>query len=212
MSEEEKDMQPAETPETKPEVTTEQQTEAVPLAEAESKSGIKEGGVNQDAIDISEKAEETNEPKEAALPSFFIEDDDRVKIEVDILFDKEDGKLISISRTGLLDKDDFNAVGFTQEWFEFSPIGYEDMSNYRQRCSVYRSDAQRALVDPIALRNYMIVWHLKDWSIKGRDGKKIELQHTDKGALDDASIQQAYKLNTTLLDVILTLFEKDMMM
>lgn len=210
MSEEQKDLQPAEMPDTNPgETTLEQSTERVPLAEAESKSGIKEGGVNQDAIDISEK---TDEPKETALPSFFIEENDRFRIEVDILFDKENGKLISISRSGILDKNDFSAVGFTQEWFDFQPIGYEEMSNYRQRCSVFRSDANRSLVDPIALRNYMIVWHLKDWSIKGRDGKKIELKHTDKGALDDASIIQVYKLNTTLLDVVLTLFEKDMMM
>jgi len=191
------------------EVNAQAQEPSVSIEEAESKAGIKEEAVNQDAVD---NAKEPGEQKPAALPSFFIEDDDIIKVEVDILFDKETGNLVSVSRKGLLDENDFDVLGYTAEWFDFKPATYEDMGNYRQRCSVFRRDANQQLVDPVALRNYLIVWHLKDWSIRGRDGKKIELKHKDNGALDDDSIQAVYKLNPTMLDVVLTLFEKDMMM
>jgi len=183
--------------------------EAVTLEEAESKTGIKEMAVNQDAV---EEAKDAEKPEKEELPSFFVEDDDRLKVEVDILFEKGTGRLVSVSRSGLVKEDDFETLGFSTETFEFKPAGYEQMSNYRQRCSTFRRDAGRALVDPIALRNYLIVWHLKDWTIRGRDGKKIELKFNDSGALEDESIQLVYKTNTTMLDVVLTLFEKDMMM
>ena len=209
MSDEQKDM--AATPEEAPQEEVKQENPEVSLEEAESKTGIKDEGINQDAIDAKENADEPA-VEEAALPSFFVEDEDRIKIELDILFDKADGKLVSVSRSGVLNAEDFNTLGFCKEWFEFKPTTYEDMSNYRQRCSIFRQDANRALVDPVALRNYMIVWHLKDWSMRGRDNKKIELKFAESGALDDESIKAVYKMSTTLLDVVLTLFEKDMMM
>jgi hypothetical protein len=190
-------------------MTKKKQAKEVSLEEAESKTGIKESGVNDDAVKLADK---DDEPKEVALPSFFIEDDDRIKIEVDILFDKQTGRLTSVSRSGLIDEEDFSVMGFSKETFYFKPVDYEQMSNYRQRCSAYRRDAGRSLVDPIGLRNYLIVWHLKDWTMRDRNGKKIELKFAESNALDDDSIQLVYKTNTTMLDVVMTLFEKDMMM
>jgi hypothetical protein len=179
----------------------------VTLEEAASKSGIKDDATNEDAVKLA-----SDEPEEAHQPSFFIEDDDLIRVELDILFDKAKGSLVSVSRKGLLDPKDFEILGYTDEWFDFKPPTYEEMSNYRQRASVFRQDAARQLVDPVALRNYLIVWHLKAWSMKDRNGKIIELTHEDKGALSDESIKAVYKLNPTLLDVVITLFEKDMMM
>lgn len=188
--------------------------ESVPIAEAESKTGIKDAGHNQDAVDLVAQADQESEEddKPARIPSFFIEDDDRIRVEVDILFLKDTGKLVSVARKGLLDESDFKVLGLTSEWFEFSPAGYEDMSGYRQRCSVFRREAGRMLTDPIGLRNYLVVWHLKDWSMRDRKGVKMPLSFAPSGALDDGSIKRVYKMNTTLLDVVLTLFEKDMMM
>lgn len=195
-----------------PEVETkveEQEEQEASLKEAEKKTGIKETGVNQAAVD---EAKDTEPVKKEAAPVFFVEDDDVMRVEVDILFDKADGKLVSVSRSGVLDAEDFNTLGFCKEWFDFHPVGYEEMSNYRQRCSVYRQDANRSLVDPVALRNYLLVWHLKDWSMRDRNGKKKGLKFADSGALTDETIVVVYKTNTTMLDVVLTLFEKDMMM
>jgi hypothetical protein len=192
-------------------MTTKKKTkkEEVSIEEAESKTGIKESGVNEDALNAEP---EGDEPEEEALPSFFIEEDDRIAVDVDILFNKKDGRLTSVSRAGIIDKDNFESFGFREVSFYFKPVDYEQMANYRQRCSTYRRDAGRSLVDPVALRNYLVVWHLKDWNMTDRKGKKIELSFAESGALDDDSIGIVMKTNTTMLDVIMTLFEKDMMM
>ncbi|MHC4213155.1 MAG: hypothetical protein ACYSWP_07280 [Planctomycetota bacterium] len=185
--------------------------EVTPVEEAESKTGIKESGSNDIAVKEAEESNE-QEPEEVSFPSFFIEDDDLIEIKVDILFDKKTGKLKSVSKSGLINKEDFNVLGFSEETFFFKPATYEQINNYRQRCSSYRRDAGKVLSDPISLRNYLIVWHLKDWTISDRKGKKIELGFAETGALDDASMEMVYKINSTTLDVVITLFEQDMMM
>ena len=188
-----------------------------PLEKAEKMSGIKDVGTNVDAIALATKSEDSDEVI-VVTPSFFIEDDDRIKIELDILYDKQKGNLVSISRKGLLDPEDFETLGYSHEWFEFTPPTYEDMTRYRQRCSVFSEEAGRTLVDGTVLRNFYIVWHLKDWSMRKRDGSKVELVH-DKTkssnpniqSLNDKTITAVYKINPTLLDIVLTLLERDMM-
>lgn len=184
-------------------------SEEVSIEEAESATGIKDEASNQEAVD---RLQEEDDGEFESIPSFFIEDDDRIRIDIDILFDKKTGEIVSVSRSGALNPDEIKILGYSKEFFEFTPVPYEQMSNYRQRCNVYRRDANRTLVDPIALRNFLIVRHLKDWSMRDRKGKKIELEHNDEGILSESSIKSVYKMNTTLLDVVLTLFEKDMMM
>jgi hypothetical protein len=185
--------------------------EEVSVEEAEKTTGIKEAGSNDEAVKEAEESNE-EEPEEVALPSFFIEEDDLVEIEVDILYDKKTGKLKSVSKAGIIKEDDFKVLAFSKESFFFKPANYEQMNNYRQRCSTYRHDAGRALSDPIALRNHLVVWHLKDWTMRDRKGKKIELEFAENGALEDKSIEIVYKINSTVLDVVITLFEQDMMM
>jgi hypothetical protein len=175
----------------------------------ESTTGLKLVGANPDAVKV---AEQKPAPDTQQSPSFFVEDDDRIRIEVDVLFEKSTGKLVSVSRSGMIDDKEFAVLGMAKEWFDFKPLEYEAMSNYRQRCMVFRRDANRMLTDPISIRNFLVVWHLKDWSLRGKSGEKIPLVLTEDGALDEASIKAVYKMNTTLLDVVLSLFEKDMMM
>jgi hypothetical protein len=192
---------------TKKKTTKAKAKEEVSIEEAEGKTGVKETVVNEDAVALAEESDE-----EVAMPSFFIEDNDEIVIEVDILFDKRTGRLTSVSRSGIVNKDDFQTMGHSVESFTFRPVNYDEITKYRQKCSTYRMDAGRSLVDPIHLRNFLIVWHLKDWTIKNGKGKKVELKFSDEGALDAESIEKVYSINPTLLDVVLTLFEKDMMM
>ena len=193
------------------EVQTEEEVE-VSVEEAQAKTGIRESAGNEDVLEKKDDTESENEPEEVAMPSFFIEDDDRIRIEVDCLFNNKTGKLESVVRSGILELDDIKALASTTEWFDFTPVNYDDMNKYRQKCSTFNRQAKMNLVDPISLRNYLVVWHLKDWSIKDRKGNKIELGFSDSGALDDESIDKIYKINSTLMDVVLTHFEKDMMM
>ncbi len=181
------------------------------LAQAEAASGLKSVGQNEEAL-LMAKKEGQPEPEKDVLPSFFVEESDRISVEVDILYNRTNGRIASISRKGLVDLSDFKVLGHTVEKFEFSMPSYEDMSNYRQRCSVFRKDAGRVMADPVQIRSYLLVWHLKDWSLRDRKGVKIELTHNPEGALEDDCLAKVMASSPVLLDVVLTLFEKDMMM
>ncbi|MHA2067468.1 MAG: hypothetical protein ACXABY_24135, partial [Candidatus Thorarchaeota archaeon] len=94
------------------------------VEEAGAKTGIKESGTNEDALEALENKEESSEPEEVALPSFFIEEEDRIRIKVDCLFDKDTGKLQSVVRSDVLELDKIDILASSTEWFEFLPVSY----------------------------------------------------------------------------------------
>ena len=181
--------------------------------EAEKRSGVKEVALNADVMafeqGMAEQAKEAKKP--LAKPSFFVKRDARNTIEVDVLTSGEDGRIVSVSRVGLnIDfANDFPFMKHTVLKFIFSQPNYEDMSTYRRRSGVYRREAQQVIVDKIELRNHLLVWHLKDWNLTDGDGNKIELKSNENGALSDESEAIVYALSPTLLDVVMTIFEKD---
>lgn len=184
---------------------------------SELRMGIKEVASNSDAIAIEKNKVESTENKEKvpeSLPSFFVDKTSMHRIEVDILSSKEDGKIMSISRVGMgLDfENDFNYLRHSKEWFEFTIPTYEDMSSYRTRCATYHREVGQMLVDKLKLRNYMLVWHIKNWSLTDKSGNKIVLTHDADGSLDDASMKVVYSVHPTILDVILTILEKDVLL
>ena len=166
---------------------------------------------NEDAISL-EKAKDADEVSDkACFPSFFIEDDDTQDIEVDILSNKETGKILSVSRAGLVDMSEFDYLASTTVKFTFSIPTYDDIIKYRQECRSFDADANKAIIDNVLMRNFYLVWHLKDWTLTDSKGEKVELGHEEDGALKDSSIRCVYKMPASLLDVILTLFEKDIL-
>ena len=182
--------------------------------DAAKREGIKEVAVNNEAMAVEKAgAEKAGAIEELSRPSFFVRKTDRHKVEVDILSGK-DGRIVSVSRTGLgLDfAKDFRYLRHDMAWFEFSLPTYEDMSTYRKRSSMWRRDAQQTVVDRLELRNFILVWHLKDWSLTDEDGKKVALEHDENGALSDECVARAYAVNPTLIDVVMTLFEKEILL
>jgi hypothetical protein len=174
----------------------------------EKRTGIKESAVDSEAIAIEQNKAVSTEPEK--IPSFFIEKGDRRRIEIDILASKLDGKIVSISRTGLgVNFDEFPELRHSTEWFEFSIPHYEDISSYRQRCAVYRREAGQMLVDKLRMRNFLLVWHLKDWSLVDRNGEKVILNHDEDGSLEDVSLKKVYSIHPTIIDVVMTILEKD---
>lgn len=178
----------------------------------EKRSGIKDMSIDEDAMAMEK--EKNVSPEKDAVPSFFIEKSDRRRLEIDILSSKEDGKIVSVSRGGLgLDfKKDFDYLHHDRAWFEFTVPSYEDMSTYRQRCAIYRKEAGQMLVDRLQLRNFMLVWHLKDWSLTDKAGKKVALEHDDDGSLSDKSLKNVYLVHPTIIDIVLTIAEKDLLL
>jgi len=172
----------------------------------------RETAVNPQAIEATESKKE--EPiEEKKLPSFFIDDSVRHKVEVDILFDKETGKINSISKAGLgVDFGELKYHGHTQEWFEFSIPTYDDIATYRQKSSVFNRLANAMVLDGTQMRNFLLVWHLKDWSLRNGKEEKVELKHDKNGSLAEDSLNMVYKVFPTLIDVVLTIFEREVVL
>ena len=188
--------------------------QVVPDPDAEKRAGVKEVVVNSDAIAMEKEKIETAPIEKIVRPSYFTKKSDKHRVEVDILSSRGDGHIMSISRTGmgLNFVQDFPFMFHEVAWFEFSLPNYEDMSTYRQRSASYRREAQGVIVDKLQLRNFILIWHLKDWSLTDSDGNKVELKHEENGSLTDESVAKVYAVNPTLVDVILTILEKDVLL
>ena len=184
--------------------------------DAEKRGGVKEAVQNEEVIAMAQdkivagKAAE----KPSVKPSFFIKKTARHTIKVDVLTSQDDGRIVSVSRTGLginFEKD-FPFMDHSVLEFTFSVPNYEDMSTYRQRSSIFRREIQQTIVDKISLRNFLMVWHLKDWNLTDEEGKKIDLVCDSNGPLSDDSTAVVYALSPTLIDVVMTVLEKDLLL
>jgi len=197
-------------PEVKPETA---EVKAAVVTEDEKRTGIKEVVSNPEAIAIEKEKAKPEEGKAEVMPSFFIDKASKHRVEIDVLSSKQDGKIMSVSRTGLeLDfEKDFAYLQHNVAWFDFTLPTYEDMSSYRTRCAIFRREVGQMLVDKLQLRNYLLVWHLKDWSLTDKNGKVVLNQDKD-GSLDNESVQKVYSLHPTIIDVMLTIFEKDILL
>jgi len=178
----------------------------------EKRTGVKDVAVNSEGIAAAEGESDESE-KEPATPSFFIKKDQRRRVEVDVLTMKKDGSVVSVARNDLkLDYSLYTQMIHTELWFEFTMPNFDDMSGYRQKCGIYRREAGQVLVDRLQLRNFLVVWHLKDWNVTDSDGKKVELKIDLDGSLSESSITQVYSMHSSILDVVLTIFEKDLLL
>jgi hypothetical protein len=180
--------------------------------ETEKRGGVKDMAQNSEAIAIEK--EKASEVKVPAKPSFFVKRTSRHIIKMDILSSKDDGRIVSVSKDGLgiNFEADFPFMVHTQLNFEFSLPNYEDMSTYRQRSAVYRREAQQVIVDKLQLRSFILVWHLKSWNLQDDDGNPIVLVCDANGALNEDSLALVYALSPTLMDVVMTSFEKDVLL
>lgn len=206
------------------EVVVVQQSEQVvspsPVVEdpdAEKRIGVKDKALNAEAIAIEkekDKDKEKVEPKPDVKPSFFVKKSARHMVVMDVLTSKEDGRVVSVSKSGLgIDfLKDFPFLTHTELRFEFSIPNFEDLSTYRQRSAVFRREAQQVIVDKLQLRNFLLVWHLKSWNLTDEEGKSLELKLDPNGSLADESLALVYALSPTLLDVVMTIYEKDILL
>jgi len=187
------------------------------LRENDERMGIRDAAVDTDALAEAEEQGGEAAPAEPALPVFFIEGDELSRVEVDILYEKSTGKVKSVSKVELgrlagIDFGSYKHLAHSVEWFDFSTPNYDDMATYRQRSSSYVTSANRMIIDAVKMRNFLLVWHLKAWSLRGSDGKVIELEHDEDGSLTSATIKRVYSVPATILDVVLSIFEKDVLL
>jgi hypothetical protein len=196
-----------------------QEPEAAPDVPEETKNaaarmtGVKESARNVIGVVAAKREVERGEvPEVSALPKFFISESDRIRVEVLVLFNKKSGELLNIALKEFnIDLSKLTFLGSTVEWFEFTRPTYDELSSYRQKALLFDRQSGKMLVDPVRLRNFLIVFHLKTWSIRDNEGKPIELGFNG-AAMDAESLKAIDKLHPTMLDIVLSKFEAEILL
>jgi hypothetical protein len=157
-----------------------------------------------------------DEPIIKAKPKFFIKPERRRKIEVEILSDPKTGDILMIApKSEALKAMKLERLGefiHTSHWFEFSIPDYQQMTEYRERCSIVREENEKIFVDPIRLRQFIIIRHLKDWSLTDENGDLCPLIRNVDGSLTSESQDIIYSLPSILVDVVMTAYERDVLL
>lgn len=158
------------------------------------------------------KDDQTSQKK--ASPKFFVKPDKTLRIEVDILSDPDDGQIhLIVQKNEALKALNIDKLGnfvHTSHWFEFSVPNYAQMSEYRERCSVL-GNADKFVVDNIRLRQFILLRHLREWSLTDDDGNIMPLAKNADGSLTLESENSIMSLPNSLIDVVMNAFEKDAM-
>ena len=159
------------------------------------------------------KAEPVAEPKKKVAPHIFFKQDSKVEISVNGYHDNNTGELAFALPADDKDADSetfgesFTKVNYK---FWFSRCPYDKYNRYRNRSMIYNSEDQNNTINEIRLREFFLVFHLVDWNLTDEDGNKIPLKFDPNKALSDDSLKLIYTLPSSLLDVVLSLYEKKM--
>ena len=161
------------------------------------------------------KEPEKNEPeKKKVAPRIFFKQDSKVEISVNGYHNNDTGELAFAIPADDKDSNDDETFGelFTKVNYKFwfSRCPYDKYNRYRTRSMIYNSEDQNNTINELRLREFFLVFHLVDWNLTDEDGKKVELKFDPNKALSDESLKLIYTLPNTLLDVVLSQYEKKM--
>ncbi len=136
--------------------------------------------------------------------------EEEVVVNLTVAFDKETGEFKSafdstFEKQFELLKDKLMIERFE---FRFSKPNYNTLNGYRQSSSEFNPVSQTKLINPLKLRDFFLVFHLKGWNVKDNDGNDIELKFEENGALTDESMDIIYKLHPSIIDQILNAYER----
>ena len=162
---------------------------------------------------VEQKSDEKVEKPKKMAPRLFFKQDSKVEISVNGYHNNDTGEL---SFALPADDKDTNDESFAELFtkvnykFWFSRCPYDKYNRYRTRSMIYNSEDQNNTINELRLREFFLVFHLVDWNLTDEDGKKIELKFDPNKALSDESLKLIYTLPNTLLDVVLSQYEKKM--
>lgn len=158
----------------------------------------------ENVFDISDKAK----------PAFFVKGDDTEVIEVDVLTHPVNGRVVSVTKSGYgIDFErDFGYFVHSVLRFEFSVPNYIQLAEYRRRCTSLDNDTEKPVIDRVRLREFFLVNHLRKWNLVDTTGKEIPVTFDQNGLLSDVSLAVAHSLVASILDVVFTVFEKDVLL
>ena len=186
----------------------------------ESKNELEEKSMTEAPQEKKEQKEvkpesvaEKKEPKKKVAPRIFFKQDSRVEISINGYHNNDTGELaFAIPADDKDTNDDAFGELFTKVNYKFwfSRCPYDKYNRYRTRSMIYNSEDQNNTINELRLREFFLVFHLVDWNLTDEDGKKVELKFDPNKALSDESLKLIYTLPNTLLDVVLTTYEKKM--
>ena len=186
----------------------------------ESKNELEEKSMTEAPQEKKEQKEvkpesvaEKKESKKKAAPRIFFKQDSRVEISINGYHNNDTGELaFAIPADDKDTNDDSFGELFTKVNYKFwfSRCPYDKYNRYRTRSMIYNSEDQNNTINELRLREFFLVFHLVDWNLTDEDGKKVELKFDPNKALSDESLKLIYTLPNTLLDVVLTTYEKKM--
>jgi hypothetical protein len=180
----------------------EEQTEAKLVA-----TGVKQVAENAEAVAEAETKESASD--QVVMPNLFIEPERRIRVNIEVLFDPTDGKVLMVAavpegRT----KNELKYLKRATEWLEFSHPNYDDMVGYRENSMSYDKNTQQFLTDPVKLRLCFIRYHLVGWSLRDKDGEEIEVGR-DGVSLTPDTLAKVGSIMPAIIDIALTEFEKE---
>lgn len=187
--------------------------EEIKMENEEKKEEIKmENEVKKEEVQVvdAEVKSEKKEQKKSVRPKFFISNEERISVSIDVLFDKDDGSILSIFAV----EDEVDSkkltelLGLKRLKFVFTRPNYDKINRYRTRCSEYNNETKSMMVNHLRMRDFFIIYHLKDWNIEDENGNVIKLEFDPNGALSDDSLNSVYNLHPSILDAVLNNYEK----
>ena len=186
----------------------------------ESKNELEEKSMTEAPQEKKEQKEvkpesvaEKKESKKKVAPRIFFKQDSRVEISINGYHNNDTGELaFAIPADDKDTNDDSFGELFTKVNYKFwfSRCPYDKYNRYRTRSMIYNSEDQNNTINELRLREFFLVFHLVDWNLTDENGKKVELKFDPNKALSDESLKLIYTLPNTLLDVVLTTYEKKM--
>ena len=186
----------------------------------ESKNELEEKSMTEAPQEKKEQKEvkpesvaEKKESKKKVAPRIFFKQDSRVEISINGYHNNDTGELaFAIPADDKDTNDDSFGELFTKVNYKFwfSRCPYDKYNRYRTRSMIYNSEDQNNTINELRLREFFLVFHLVDWNLTDEDGKKVELKFDPNKTLSDESLKLIYTLPNTLLDVVLTTYEKKM--
>lgn len=148
-----------------------------------------------------------------ANPLFFV-DKNEIDIQLFVIYENLTGRLLNVSVNNLGQQlKNVQGISQTSYKFIFTKPNYEEISRYRQLAMYWDNKANKTIVNPFKLRNYLILNHLKSWEgVTDQYGNEVSLVIDNDDTLTQKSLQLVYSVNSSIIDVLMTQYESKAML
>ena len=147
--------------------------------------------------------------EKAPAMSLFIEDNATISIDIDVFTNNSDGTLALVRKAdGTIPE--INGITHNKETFVFDYPKYDQIVDFRSACSVFVGGSFKT--DQVKFRHMLILNNLRDWTLKDKEGNKIKIDKEVGEMIGDETIKLVTKLPSGIWDVVMTNFEKKLLL